>query len=186
MIGTIVTTQYSTMTRKVDTSKNYLKVSSGEVYYLPVFDPESKQALEEVVSKEMKTQVHVSNERAPTHQQVQTNNMKSQAKGGLSAVGDMFTNLAKGMQGASKGEGSLQNPNFAPQNQGMEKGKVFREMGGAQYASPAKAYPQATSNAGHAAPGPKAKLQELKQMLDDGLIDQADYDKKKAEILASM
>lgn len=174
------------MTHKVDTSKNYLKVSSGEVYYLPVFDPESGQALEEVVSEEMKTQVHVSNERAPTHSQVQTNNMKSQAKSGLSAVGDMFTNLAKGVQGAGKGESSLQNPNFAPQNQGMKKGKVFEEMGGAQYASPPKAYPQATSSAGHAAPGPKAKLQELKQMLDDGLIDQADYDKKKAEILASM
>lgn len=37
-----------------------------------------------------------------------------------------------------------------------------------------------------AANDPVAKLQKLKQMLDSGLISQADFDKKKAEILAAL
>ena len=33
---------------------------------------------------------------------------------------------------------------------------------------------------------PVAVLGQLKKMLDDGFIDQADYDKKKAEVLSRM
>jgi membrane protease subunit (stomatin/prohibitin family) len=46
--------------------------------------------------------------------------------------------------------------------------------------------PQQPAAAAAAADGPMAKLQQLKQMLDGGLITQEEYDQKKADILAQM
>jgi membrane protease subunit (stomatin/prohibitin family) len=45
---------------------------------------------------------------------------------------------------------------------------------------------QPAAPAAAAADGPMAKLQQLKQMLDGGLITQEEYDQKKADILAQM
>ena len=47
-------------------------------------------------------------------------------------------------------------------------------------------YPQAVPPQEAAADDPAAKLQKLKKMLDDGLIDADDYEKKKDEVLAAM
>lgn len=63
---------------------------------------------------------------------------------------------------------------------GMAAGGAFGQMAGNVFATQPATQPAAQAN------DPMATLTKLKQMLDAGLIEQAEYDAKKAEILSQM
>ena len=78
-------------------------------------------------------------------------------------------------------------PQGYPQQQGYQQPpQGYQQQGYPQQQMPPQGYPQQQAPAAPAADDPMARLSKLKQMLDAGLIEQAEYDAVKKEILSKM